>query len=957
MRQRLARRAALLLLALLTVLLVALSRCQGGPASTPTGAPHARRPEPEIERGAAHESLGRAREIHPQVAPRVPTLNLGLRLEADPLAGPIPMRLSAGPDAGARLRAPALPPDVQTAIPQDAAAPGPDGEPGTDAALLEIQLGRVARRILKTYWNGGQLLLPLARWLDLAEVGHEVAGTRITGRLQPSRTSFVIDADSGIVRLGRQPLRVERGALTMVGGEMYISLDLLSLLFHLSSGLDRENGALLFYNPEDLPIAQRLLRESSRSIQAGDERQVTPDMIHRGPDAALPGLVAAYEVRGSSQAGADQSYDLGLATGLMGGSAMARAAGTTDGAPTLAGTWSRSWPGRRWLTQLRLGDGPTTGPRPRISRGFSLTNAPVTRAILVEDLPFAGTLPPDWSVEAYRAGRLVGFDSVGSSGKYSLALPVQYGENPVDFVAHGPFGEVRAFNRTFRALPAMVRAGTLEYAVSAGDCHVASCAAGANLDLGFGATRRWTLRAGLDQSWGGQGGTQSHPYAAAVGSPTNALGVEIEGAMNLLYRAGLRFEPSTHLRLTGDYVSYADSGSASPFLPPGTREQWSLSGRLNPRPRSEALVLEAQGTRTVTTSGTRSQVRVGAAFQLQNMVLRPYVRAERLAAVQGQTQLEYAGLEATVLPRRSLGPILGGFWLQGQVEAQAARSPTSAAVVVARNLGSAFRFEAGTRWERAMAGPIFTLSLVSQLGVVRSTSIVTAPSAGEPTRLDQSIGGSVVWSRGGGAPLFSSEPSLDRGGVGGRVFIDLNADGSWQNNEPVAPGTRLLVGNRWVTADSDGRYQVWGVSPWEELLISVDSTSLASPWWTPAFAAMAVMPTPNLVRSADVAIVIGGVVEGSIRLEGPSSRPLSRPLAIALTETTSGTRTIVEPFTDGSFYRMGLRPGRYEATVDPASLRDLGLSADTVRFELHPARSASQPGPAVSGLLLLLRPR
>lgn len=860
-----------------------------------------------------------------------------------------------------RPSVPALPPDVQTAIPEEAVPPGPDGGPVADAALLEVQLGRLARRILKTYWSGDQLLLPLAAWLDLAEVRHEVAGPRITGRLQPSRTPFVVDADSGIARVGRQPLglgqRDLKRDLKMVGGEVYISLELLSQLFGLSAGLDRENAALLFHNPEGLPIARRLERESSRSIQVGGEHQFTPDMIYRGPEGALPGLVVAYEFRASSQPGAESSYDLGLATGLMGGSVVARAAGTTDGTPRLGGTWSRSWPRQRWLTQLRLGDGATTGPRPRTSRGFSLGNAPITRAILVEDLPFAGTLPPDWSVEAYRAGRLVGFDSVGSSGKYSLALPIQYGENPVDFVAYGPFGEVRTFNRTFRALPSMVRPGALEYAVSAGDCHAASCAAGANLDLGFGASPRWTLRAGLDQVWGGDRGSHSHPYAVVVGSPTNALGIEMEGAVNLLYRAGLRFEPSTRLRLTGDYVSYADSGSGSPFLLPGTREQWSIYGRLNPGRRSEAVVLEAQGTRTVTSSGARSQVRTGAAFQLQNMVLRPYLRAERLAGAQGQAQREYLGLEATLLPWRSLGPILGGFWLQGQVEAEAARSPTSAAMVLARNLGSAFRFEAGTRWERGLPGPIFTLSLVSQLSVIRSTSIVTAPPAGEPTRLDQSVGGSVVWSRGGGAPLFSSEPSLDRGGVGGRVFLDLNGDGHWQSNEPAAPGTRLLVGNRWVTADTDGRYQVWGVSPWEELLVSVDSTSLASPWWTPAFPATAVMPTPNLVRSVDVPIVIGGVVEGSLRLDGSSSRPLTRPLAVVLTEMGSATRTIVEPFSDGSFYRMGLRPGHYEATVDEASLSGLGLFADTVRFELPPGRSATAPGPTASGLLLILRPR
>jgi len=99
------------------------------------------------------------------------------------------------------------------------------------------------------------------------------------------------------------------------------------------------------------------------------------------------------------------------------------------------------------------------------------------------------------------------------------------------------------------------------------------------------------------------------------------------------------------------------------------------------------------------------------------------------------------------------------------------------------------------------------------------------------------------------------------------------------------------------------------------------------------------------------------VIEGNLLLEGPSSRALGRPLPILLVELGSGTRTIVESFSDGSFYRMGLPPGRYEATVEAAVLDRLGLGVRPIRFELRPSRSAGEPGPTVSGLRLLLRPR
>jgi hypothetical protein len=851
---------------------------------------------------------------------------------------------------------PALPDEVETAIPEPAVEPAPTLAGGLEPALLEVQLGRLARRVLKAYWAGDQLLLPVPAWLQFAEVRHEVAGSGIRGRMEPAGTTFVLDADSGLARLGEEKISLDQD-LRMVEGEMYGSLRLIGRMFGLSTAIDREGATVLIYDPERLPIARRIQREAARAIQVGGEPTFAPGSIYRVDRHARPGLVLAYEVRGSSQnPAATTSYDVGLGAGVAQGSAVIRTRGAGQSAPQIEGAWSRGWPGRRWLTQLRLGDGQSSGPRPLTSRGLALSNAPINRALLVEDLPFAGTLPPDWSVEAYRAGRLVAFDSVGSSGRYSLALPIQYGENPVDFVAYGPFGEVRTFNRTFRALPSMVPSGVLEYAVSGGACRGPRCSATANLDLAYGASPRWTLRGGFDHLWGTERGALFHPYAGLVATPINAVGIELEGVAKLLYRAGLRFEPSLHFRVSGDYVSYADSGSTSPFLPPGTREQWSLYSRVIPGRRLGGLMLEAQGTRTVTHSGVQTQARAGAAAQLQNLVLRPYLRAERISNAGGPVEHSYLGFQTTVLPVRSLGPVLGGFWLQAQAETEIAGSPTSAAIVVARNLGQAFRIEAGTRWERNLAAPIFTFSLVSQLGAVRSTSLVTAPG-GEPARLDQSIGGSVVWSRGGGALALSSEPSLDRGGVAGRVFLDLNGNTEWEKDEPALPGTRLLVGNRWVTADTAGRYQIWGVSPYEEVLISVDSTSLKSPWWVPRFAAQAVTPTPNLVRSADVPVDIGAVIEGAVVIEGTTSQPLGRPLPLILIETATGNRITLESFTDGTFYRMGLRPGRYQMMVEERALTALGLRGDTLQVELVPSRSSDQPGSTLSELRLLLRRR
>jgi hypothetical protein len=863
----------------------------------------------------------------------------------------------------------ALPPGYQTSIPDAPLVTEPLRSPVGTPGLYELQLGRLARRVVRVYESETGVLLPIAEFLELAEIGHQGGAGALSGRLEPDGQRFRFDIDAHAVRIGERVLRPGPRDLAVVDGELYGSLPLLGELFDVSAAVDREAATVFVHNPEGLPIARRLKRQAARAILIGGEHTAAPELILRGRGGAWDGVVVSYELHSSSHdPRGETGYDLGMATGAAAGSVLLRLRGSPEGPSRFEGAWTGIWPTQRWMTQLRVGDGASTGPRPAASRGISVTNAPFARPLLVEDLPFSGTLPPDWSLEAYRGGRLIGFDSVGQSGKYLLTLPVQYGENPVDFVAYGPIGEIRTFNRTFRALPSMLPPGAFEYGISAGGCRSTTCAAIGNLDLRYGLSRRLTVRGGFDRYWRTSSPGFSHPYASVVAAPTNALSLELEGIAHALMRAGVRIEPSIGLRLTADYVDYAGGSSGSPFVLAGIRRQWSVDGRVSPTPRSGALVLEAAGTRIETSGGSHAEARVGASVRASNMLVRPYVRLDHSATGGQAIDRRYLGVEATILPRVALGPVLGAVWAQGRLEAEDARRPTRAALILARNFGRSLRAESGVRWERGASGGAFTLSLVSQFDAFRSASLVTAPTGGQSARLDQSVGGSVVWSRSADMAL-SSEPGLDRGGIAGRVFLDVNADGRRQDDEPVLPGTRVLVVNRWLTADSEGHYQVWGLSPYQDAIVAADTTSLASPWWVPAFGSASVLPAPNSFRTLDLPILIGGIVEGSLMLDGPTSLPSDRGFTLTLIESTTGAKTTLETFSDGSFYRSGLRPGHYTATVDSSALASLRLIADSVHFTLaalagEPGESGEQrresarrrAGPTVSGLRITLRP-
>jgi hypothetical protein len=654
----------------------------------------------------------------------------------------------------------------------------------------------------------------------------------------------------------------------------------------------------------------------------------------------------------------DAAYDVALAGPLARGVTSGRIRGSGTGDRTTVDlAWNRMLPTNRWLTQIRVGDGVVTGPRPEPSRGFSLTNAPPYRPMLVEALPFSGSLPPGWNLEAYRAGELVAFDSIGAEGRYSLTLPIRYGENPIDFVAYGPFGEIKTFNQTFRALPSMLRAGEWEYGISAGACRIDRCSWNGNADVRVGVSRRLTIRGGIDYRQGETGGLVA-PYALATAAPLNAVGVELEAVRSGFARASLRYEPSVHLRITGDAIAYANDSAFATLGIVGRSREWRVYGRWAPLARSTGPALELTASQIHDLSGVETDLRAGISWMMANTMLRPYLRSESRQDTPNPYQRGYVGIGATVLPIAALGPTFGRMWLQSNVELTSGGRLWQADALLVRNLSSAFRLEAGFRWSRLQTGTSLTLSLVSQLPTVRYSASASTATGGGGSRLNHTVGGSMVWDGSTHRVQFSAEPALDRTGISGVVFLDLDANGRQDEGEPSLEGVRILMAGRALVTDSSGRFQMWGLQPYEPVSVAVDTASLAVPQWVPAFANPTVVPEPSRFAHIAVPILVGAVVEGRLEVASPSGAELlDSPIPLILIDHQRGDRREVQTFRDGTFYLMGVRPGHYTLTADSTVLGTMGLAATPITLEV-PSLGAPGAKPAsrvLSEVVLPLR--
>ena len=816
-------------------------------------------------------------------------------------------------------------------VPQDT-APEP--------VVIDLRVGRITGTTVQAYRVRSEVLLPLSQFFQLVEIRHRLTPDgRLEATVDPGNVRLVIDPRSDSMQYGERRVRIEREFIRYESSELYVGSERLGDLLGVMFGVDWSDLTATVIDPSTLPIARRLRREAAREAYLRHPNGQRADQTLGLQRPTWDGVVVDYSLFSpSSDPLAGSTYGFGLGADIGGGSLemLAQSVGPAEqGRLHIDGSWTGVWRENRWVKQLRFGDVASTGPRSRALEGVSITNAPFVRPSLIGALRYGGSLEPGWSVEAYRGGDLVAYDSADASGGFSIALPVRYGENPVDFVAYGPFGEIREFNRTYRVLNELLPAGQFEYGLSAGRCPQPSfiCNATTNLDLRLGATARWTVQGGVDQYWRDSLPDRTHPYAALVGNPSNAWAIQSEVVGAGLVRGALRYEPSVDLRLEGEYVHFARD-SESVLAVPGRRAQWTFTGFFRPKTTQGFFFFDGRFERINTDAGAVTRTRLGASLQTNELRLLPYVRTEHGQTTTGPSGVnnrEYAGLSTFMMPQARWGRFLSQTLVRTNAELERRAGLVSWSAFAAHPLARGVRVEVGANWLRGDAGLTYTLTVTSYFSALRAVTSMIAPP-GQRASATQFLQGSVLWDRRTDRLGVAPGPSIERSGLSGHVFMDLNANGLRDLGEPAVTDARVLVGSLSAHTDASGAYRVWDLVPFEPVIVSLDSTSLDSPLLVPLFARTSIVPGPNRFRSLDIPVVQAGVIEGRVLRNDAGVGGVT----LILTDRRTGTARTLVTFNDGAFYLMGVKPGDYEMRVAEQVLDALAVDAEPVRFSLAP---------------------
>jgi hypothetical protein len=556
-------------------------------------------------------------------------------------------------------------------------------------------------------------------------------------------------------------------------------------------------------------------------------------------------------------------------------------------------------------------------------RGIHVSNAQPRRLFEPLRVVVTGNAAPGTVVDAFRSRALIDFDSTSSDGRFALAIPLSHGETPVEFVTYTIDGDVRRDSRVLHRLPIDVEIGKLEYSASAGRC-LRQCGYAANLSTRFAPGAQSLLGASLYSDID-SGIVATVAVLSLDFVLRNAVRASAAVSSSGSGRLSARWSPASKSRLAIDLVSV---GSDPRIVQASGREERAvvnatfLAGAGFAAPAIDvAGGLVRRGRVAFATLSLASTIRTPLGF------VRPEVRTDGDTR-RGKEDRTSFRVQGMFLPESAIGRLMAQSTATATAEFSAGGRWSALEVALHRYVAPGARIDMELRRsataEQVQASVAFHSRLPSiSYGLRRLSS-----SRGDAPSFYAS--GTVHAEQIPGPIGLSGDRFAHRAGLRLKVFVDLNADGVWQESEPPIPAIGVSLGPLLLLTDSSGIAMSTNLSPLEAVVVQLDPATVGDPRLIAPPPVVLDVPRGLRVSEVDIGIPVGTDVEGRAFC-GVSDPPLSPATPLALVRLDDNTRRHVHVYADGHVFLAGLTPGEYLLVTEP---RD-GIEVPMRRFRVR----------------------
>lgn len=559
--------------------------------------------------------------------------------------------------------------------------------------------------------------------------------------------------------------------------------------------------------------------------------------------------------------------------------------------------------------------------------GIQLTNTATNNKRSFGTYTLSNYTQPNWTVELYVNNIMVDYVVADASGFFSFQVPLMYGNTIVKLRHYGPYGEERfteqSINIPFNFMPK----NKLEYNIVAGIVEDSLKGKFARSVFNYGLNNAITIGGGLEYFSTVQSGAYM-PFVHSSVRLAKGILFSAEYTHGVRYKTVVSYQSLDNLMVELNYTHYKKEQKAvnSTFLEerkmvisyPFQTRTMSLFSRLS----VFQLVLPsniAAGPKVGQTKYTNVELllsgilgKASTNFTTYAFITKsatPYIYSNlamifRLPAKMMFTpQVQFAyNKDKVISVKGELGKYIAPNSFLNIFFEQNFKSKFSGA-------GIGFRYD-------------FSFAQISLFTRKNNNNYATM----------QSASGSIMYDSKSNHVAVSRQANVSRGGITVFAFLDINANGRQDDNEPRVTGINLQINGGRIKHDKkDTAYYISGLEAYTSYTIKI-SNQFDNISWRIKNQLITVVVDANQFKLVKVPVAIMGEVSGNVYLNANGAvKELGRILVNFYRVSDNSFVSQIQTEEDGYFDFIGLAPGEYYASIDPAQTRKLNLKAVPAR--------------------------
>lgn len=805
-----------------------------------------------------------------------------------------------------------------------------------EEVFLNFSYDRVVNTIVVSYYSDNSFYLPINEVFKQLRINYAYSASdkTFTGNVYPEDSKFTIDVSNLQAEYNGTDFALSKNDVIVKDSEVYLKLDKYKSIFNFGFEADIKNLSLGLATDQALPVLVIYQQTSRRENLKKYSTEVKAPLIYKRERNKLNVGFIDYTLSGNYNKFTKPFYNYDINTGseVFGGDLRTSFNGFVQDRKLENARGSALWQydleENILLNQIAVGHQPTNGFYTDEFLGAYVTNIPRAPRVFFENYPVIYRTIPDAEVELYFNNQLFDFAKADRTGYVRFEIPLTYGSNNVYLKIYNPSGEVSEDNVRIQIPTGFLPGGEVNYELSAGETRLNKYKFYAGSLLG-GITNWLSNKTGVEYI---RGNGYNEPVIY------NSLSARLFS--QYLFNYTLAPKLYNQLSFNATYYSQISYGltytryKENPFYNPlKIKEEVNFNGALPVNLGSIQFVSNA------TSRYAKYETTESFYYNFeQNFIangIRAYINYSHLKTdnlgIQNSYRLLGGGFLYVIPSLSSLVPFLNGNLLTGKIDYDLEQKRfDNLNLSFASNITHDMRLQ--FNYYKSLTSPVsdFNLQLVMDLPYTKSYVNVNKNSVS--TVLSGNIGIDPYYDK----LLFYNRQYVGTGAVTFRPYHDANGNSVYDTGEKVIEDVKMDLNQATTLELYENKYlRATGLIPVLKYTVAIDEESLKDPLLVPKYKRFSFESDPNVYKKIDIPFYMTREISGKVILQKEDLQQEMQGITVYLKNEETGEITPLSTYFDGSFYHIGLLPGRYSVHVRPEVLRNLNAVSVPEKIEFE----------------------